>query len=287
MPEIEIEKLHPALGAKVHGVDLSKRLEAGELKLIRTAWAEHAVLVIPDQDITDDAHIEFSRSFGELEIFPHSDNRGRTRAEIFRVANTDEDGNILPVDDPTAKFVTLTWFWHTDSCYREIPSKGAILHGIQLPEEGGDTLFANIYAAYEALSDDRKKSLDGLSARHSFEYLRTLRGLPPMKEEERKSVPPAEHPVVRTHPDGRKSLYISPPYMERVGDMNREDTDAFVREMVEHSTRPDFVYRHRWSPHDFVMWDNRCTMHIVTPCDSANDRRVMHRTAIAGTDPVV
>ena len=283
---MQINKLHPSLGAEVRGVDLSQALNPTDVEDLRAAWEDNAVLVFPDQPITDAQHVAFSRNFGELEIFPQGDNRADSLPEIFRVANTDENGRILPVDDPTARFITLTWFWHTDSCYRPIPSRGAILHGIEVPDEGGDTLFANMFDAYASLPGERKAALSGMRARHSFEYLRSLRGLPPMRPEEAAKVPPVEHPLVRTHRDGRSSLYISPPYMESIDGLGREETDALVEELIELTTTAEFVYRHRWSAHDILMWDNRSTMHIVTPYDCANERRIMHRTAIAGTEAV-
>ena len=134
---IAVEKLHSRIGAEVRGADLSQPLDDAMLAAIESAWAEHAVLVFPDQPITDQQHVAFSRRFGELEIFPQVDSRSSTVPEIFRVANTDEQGRILPPEDESAKFATLTWFWHTDSSYRPIPTKGAVLHGIQITTDGG------------------------------------------------------------------------------------------------------------------------------------------------------
>lgn len=171
-----------------------------------------------------------------------------------------------------------------------MPSLGVVLHGIEVTAEGGETMFSNMLHAYQTLPDDRKRELEGLRAIHSFQHSRSIKGLPPMKPEELARVPPVEQPMVRVHqglyPEGDHSLYISIPLMERVVGWSDAHSQDLFRELVAHATKPDFVYRHRWRPGDVVMWDNRCTMHAVAPYDAANRRRVMHRVALAGTEPV-
>ena len=285
---LSVRMLHPTIGAEVHGIDIAGDLDDETIAALRRAWTAHKVIILRDQDVTDDRHVAFSRRLGDLEIFPQSANRASANPEIFRVANVSEDGALLPADDETVRYATTVHYWHTDSSYRPIPSMGAILHGIEVTSDGGDTLFADMEAAYEALPADKKERLKGLCARNSFEYMRWRRDLPTMKEAERVTVPPVEHPIVRTCSDtGRRSLYLSPAYIDKIDTLSVAESHALVDELVAWSTQARFVYRHRWRTHDVVMWDNRCTMHRVTPFDMARQRRVMHRTSIKGREPVL
>ncbi len=284
---VRIRKLHPLIGAEVRGVDLSRPLDEDELRTIEAAWSEHAVLVFPNQPISDEQQVAFSRNFGELEIFPQADNRSNQTLEIFRVTNVGEDDNIRPVESEGGKYSTLIWVWHTDSSYRRVPSKGAVLHAIEVVERGGDTLFANMFSAYEEMPGELKERIRGLRVRHSFLFSRQLRGLPPMKLEEEAQVPPVDHPLVRRHGDGRLSLYVSATYMERVVGLEAAESEALLQELMEWSTQERFVYRHRWRVDDVLMWDNRGAIHVVEPFDHGRERRVMHRTTIAGTEEVL
>ena len=185
-------------------------------------------------------------------------------------------------------FNSLTWFWHTDSCYRPIPSRGAILHGIEVVQGGGgETRFANLKQALAEMPAALRARIETLEARHSFVWMRTHRDLAPMKPEEAASVPAVRHKLIRNHGDGSQSLYISPLYMERIGGLDEDETRALVEELSEWASQDRFVYQHSWRRHDVVMWDNTWTMHLVLPYDQATKRRVMHRTAIAGTEAVL
>ena len=283
---IRIKKLHPLVGAEVTGLSLAEPLERDELAAIKAAWREHGVLVFPEQPISDAQQVAFSRCFGELEIFPQADNRASLTPEIFRVTNVGADDRIRPLDTAAAKYSTLIWGWHTDSSYRSIPSKGAVLHAIEVVEKGGDTLFANMCAAYEKMPPQLRDEIAGRRARHSFPYSRTLQNLPPMDEAEAAQVPPVEHPLVRRHPDGRASLYVSATYMECVVGLAEAASRQLLEELMAWATQDCFTYRHRWRPDDVLMWDNRWLIHVVEPFDHGVERRVMHRTTIAGTEPV-
>lgn len=286
--QISLKSLHPALGAEVSGVDMSRPLDDVTRAEILDAWAEHLVLVFPDQDITDAEHVAFSRALGDLEIFPQSNNRSAATPEIFRISNVDEGGNLLPADSFEVKYTNLVELWHTDSSYRAVPAKGALLHAIEIPEQGADTQFVNLAAAYDALPDARKRAIADLRAVHAFEQARDQAdGLPPMDEAERKSVPPVIHPLVHDDPaTGRKSLYISPCYVRRIDGLSAQAGRALIEELCDWAIRPAFMYQHKWRPHDVLMWDNRCTMHARTGFDFVNKRRVMHRTTLAGDGPI-
>ena len=283
---IGFKKLHPLIGAEVTGVDLAGTLDPATVAAIKDAWSRYGVLLFRRQPITDEQQVAFSRHFGSLEIFPQAGNRSQTVPEIFRVTNVGDDNRIRPVDSPGGRYSTLIWVWHTDSSYRRVPSKGAVLHAIEVVSKGGDTLFANMCHAYRQIPAELKARIAGLKARHSFHYSRQLRRLPPMDPAEAARVPPVDHPLVRRLRDGRLSLYVSATYMERILGLSEGESRKLIDELMAWATRDDFVYRHRWRPHDVLMWDNRWCIHVVIPFDHGAERRVMHRTTIAGTESV-
>jgi taurine dioxygenase len=282
-----VRKLHALLGAEVRGVDFRAPLRAEEVAAIKHAWAEHLVLVFPDQPISDEQHVAVTRYFGEPEVFHQNIIKSRRVAEIFRVANTDDDGKLMPPSHPTMKQLSGAREWHTDSSYRERPSVGSLLHGIEISRTGGITCFANMYAAYDALPDQLRKRVEGRRARHDFSMLARELGAREPTDAEKKAMPPVWQPLVRRHPvTGRKSLFISPIYNDAVEGLDEAESRALIRELADFAGQQQFVYEHRWEPHDILMWDNRCTMHYVTPHDPT-ERRVMHRTTIAGDAPVL
>ena len=287
MGGLSVRKLHPCLGAEVRGVDFTKPLTDDAVAGILSAWADHLVLVFPDQPVSDQQHVDVTRHFGEPEVFHQNILKSTTVAEIFRVSNTDEDGNIMPSSHPTMKQLSGARKWHTDSSYREKPAIGSLLHGIEVSRTGGLTCFTNMYAVYDALPDSLKSKIEGRTARHDFEMLSRELGARKPTEEERAAMPAIWQPMVRVHPvTGRKSLYISPIYNDAIEGMDDAEAVELVAELTAFAEQEQFVYRHQWETHDIVMWDNRCTMHYVTPHDPT-ERRVMHRTTIAGDARVI
>ncbi len=288
--ELSVQRLHPALGALVTGLDFSRPLDADRVSEIKALWMEHHVLVFRGGEISDDEHIRFSRHFGELELFPEADQRSSRHPEIFRVANVDEAGRIRSSDDPIDAYLRIVEFWHTDSAYRAIPSLGAILHGIAVPAQGGETLFASMFRVYEEMPVELRHRVAGRVGRFSYERIRDFArpGHRQLTATERAAVPAVEHALLRSHPDrdGRISLYLSPLNMEGIGGLAEPEALALIDELTAFATQDRFVYRHRWQSGDLLMWDNRCTMHQVMPYDRKHQKRVMHRTALAGTDPV-
>jgi taurine dioxygenase len=284
---ITVRKLHPALGAEVRGIDMRKPLDPKTFAQLHDIWMEHLVLVFPDQHITDAEHVTFTRFFGEPEIFHQKIIRSQRVPEIFRVSNVDENDVLMDPNDPVAQQVALAQFWHTDSSYRAVPCTAALLHGIEVSRTGGETQFTNLYLAYEALPERLKEKIEGRRARHNFGNMHTLRPLKPLTEEEKAAMPAIWQPMVRKHPvTGKKSLYISPIYNDEVEGMSVAEGKALIDELTAFAGQERFVYRHRWETDDVLMWDNRCTMHQVTPFDP-RERRVMHRTTIVGTGPVI
>ncbi len=279
---LEVKKLHPSLGAAVSGVDFNRPLPPETVAAIKQAWAEHLVLVFPGQHITDEQHVAVTRYFGEPEVFHQNIIKSKFVKEIFRVANTDEDGKLMAPSHPTMKQLSGARQWHTDSSYRERPSIGSLLHGIEVSRTGGITCFTNMYAVYEALPERLKAKIKGRRALHDFGMLSRELGAREPTEAEKKAMPAVWQPMVRKHPvTGRTSLFISPIYNETIEGLPDAEAKAVIAELTEIAGQKQFVYEHRWETDDILMWDNRCTMHYVTPHDPM-ERRVMHRTTIAG-----
>jgi len=285
--QLSVRKLHSALGAEVRGIDMRREMSAEQFRELHDIWMEHLVLVFPDQHITDEEHVQFTRYFGEPEIFHQKILKSQRVPEIFRVSNVNDDGILMPPDHPTVQQVSLAQFWHTDSSYRTIPCTGALLHGVEVSRTGGETQFTNLYHVYDALPESLKQRIEGRQAQHNFGNLHKLRDLKPLTEEEKAAMPAVWQPMVRKHSvTGRKSLYISPIYHDAVEGLTETEGKQLIAELTAFAGQPQFVYRHSWETDDVLLWDNRCTMHQVTPFDP-RERRVMHRTTIVGTEPVM
>ncbi|HYX03988.1 MAG TPA: TauD/TfdA family dioxygenase [Reyranella sp.] len=285
---ITVVPRHPALGAEIRGVDMRCPLDAATRQEILDAWMKHLVVVFPDQPITDQEHVAFTRQFGEPEIFHQTSLHLRSDRvrEIFLVSNVDEDGRLMQPSEPSQKQLSSSRQWHTDSSYRPQPSVGSLLHGIEISRTGGITQFINMYLVYDDLPESLRRQVEGRKARHDFSMLSRLVGSPPPTEQEKAAMPPVWHPMVRRHPvTGRKSLYISSIYNDAVEGMADGAARRLIEELDAFAAQPKYMYRHVWEPHDVLMWDNRCTVHAVTPHDPS-ERRVMHRTTIVGSEPV-
>jgi alpha-ketoglutarate-dependent taurine dioxygenase len=286
---ITVKARHPALGAEVRGIDMRAALDAATVQALTDAWTQHLVLVFPDQRISDAEHVAFTRHFGAPEIFHQTSLNLRSDRvkEIFLVSNVDENGRLMKPSEPSQKQLSSSRQWHTDSSYRPMPSMGSLLHGIEISRTGGITQFINMYMVYDDLPESLSRQVEGRRARHDFSMLHRLTGAPPPTRAEQAAMPPAWHPLVRRHPlSGRKSLYISSIYNDAVEGLDDEAARRLIEDLSEFAAQPKYMYRHVWEPHDVVMWDNRCTVHAVTPHDP-DERRVMHRTTIVGAEPVV
>jgi alpha-ketoglutarate-dependent taurine dioxygenase len=286
---ISVKPRHPALGAEIDGIDMHRPMDEATFKAVHDAWMKHLVLVFPDQQVTDQEHVEFTRHFGEPEIFHQTSLNLRSDRvkEIFLVSNVDESGRLMKPSEPSQKQLSSARQWHTDSSYRPMPSMGSLLHGIEISRTGGITQFINMYMVYDDLPESLRRQVEGRRARHDFAMLSRLTGAPEPTGKEREAMPPVWHPMVRRHPvTGRKSLYISSIYNDAIEGIDDGASRRLIEELSEFAAQPKYMYRHVWEPHDVLMWDNRCTVHAVTPHDP-NERRVMHRTTIVGRDPVV
>jgi len=275
----EVRPLSSVMGGEMRGVDLSDVPEK-QFEEIRKAFHRHLLLVFPKQQITEAQQIAFSRRFGDLQIHVLDQYRHPRYPEIYVLSNVDKTGKTTGTHPDKGTLV-----WHSDLSFQRRPALATILYGIEVPRAGGDTLYADMYAAYEALDDKTKARLSTLTAIHDLDASRMRAGEPPMTARQRAETPPVEHPVVRTHPDtGRKILYISR-HVSHFAGMLRAESDALLERLMQHSTQARFVFRYRWGPRDVVMWDNRCTMHCATPYDAGAERRVIHRTVVIGEAP--
>lgn len=287
---ISIRQLHRHFVGEVDGLDLRQPLTPEQAREIEAAIDRYAVLVFHDQDITDAQQLAFALSFGEREN-PRGGNV--TRKEDHRldsglndVSNLGRDGKPLPRDHRTHLFNLGNCLWHSDSSFRAVPAKYSLLSARVVSPKGGNTEFADMCAAYDALDEETKTEISDLICAHSLMYSRGSLGFVDYTDEEQELFKPVLQRLVRTHPaHGRKSLYLSS-HAGKVLGMSLPEGRLLLRDLTEHATQPEFVYVHKWTAHDLVMWDNRQTVHRVRRYDPSQPRD-MRRATIAGTAPTV
>lgn len=272
----EIRKFDAPVGAEIVGLDVGQPISERAFARIHQAHLDHHVLVFRDQRITPQAQVDFSRRFGPLEIHVLHQFQLAGHPEILIVSNIKENGEPIGLGDAGV-------YWHSDISYKTHPSLGSLLHAQELPAEGGDTLFADQHLAWEALDPALQRRILPLKAEHSYlakyEELRAKNPWrPKLSQEQIDKVASAIQPVVRTHPEtGRKALFVSEHFTTRIVGLPKAEGDALLAELFAHSTRPEFVYRHRWQPHDMVFWDNRSVMHLAAGTPD-HLRRKLYRT---------
>ncbi len=282
---ILINPLSPEFGGEVFGVDLRVPLSGEEVAAIEAGMDRFAVLVFRDQRITDDQQMAFTRNFGAIEDARGGnitkDDEYRLKHGMVDVSNLDQTGKPFDRNDRRRMFNLGNRLWHSDSSYRAIPAKYSILSGRVVAAHGGNTEFADMRAAYDALDRDMHTLIEDLICEHSLLYSRGSMGFGPFAEAEQAMFRPVRQRLVRTHPaTGRKSLFLSSHIGTIVGWPVPEARDL-IRDLAEHATQPQFVYSHRWRQYDLVMWDNRQTMHRVRRFDESQPRD-MRRTTVAG-----
>jgi alpha-ketoglutarate-dependent 2,4-dichlorophenoxyacetate dioxygenase len=288
---LKITELHPIFAGEVSGLDLTKPIDAEEAATIEAGMDRCGVLVFRGQAISDEQQIAFTRNFGELENYntagtvrKREDNRlGPGMADL---SNLTKDGKIISAEDRVWFFKLGDRLWHSDSSFRPVPAKYSLLSGRTVPCWGGNTEFADMRAAYDALDDRTKAEVAGLVCEHSLLYSRQAVGFADFTPEEISNFQPVRHPLVRVQEaTGRKSLFLSAHAGVIVG-WSVPESRAFLRDLTEHATRPEFVYSHSWRQHDLVVWDNRTTMHRARRFDR-NEVRDMRRTTLGGEVPIV
>lgn len=283
-----VRPLGAACGAEILGVDLSQDIDDTTFQRIVDAWHKHEVVFFRDQKLTPEQHVKFSRRFGELELHVRKECCRPGYHELFVVSNIVVDGK--PIGSQDAGL-----FWHSDLCYMKEPSRGSLFYALEVPhdESGkalGDTKFASAIAAYEALPDDIQKKIEGRKAVQSYKkgYYRERNAGPrkPLTPEQEARTPDVEHPIVRTHPyTGKKCLFVNEGYTARIAGMENAEGDALLKQLIEHSIKPEFVYRHNWKVGDFLLWDNCSVQHQAVADYKLPLRRHMERTTLVGNAP--
>ena len=272
----EVERLGASLGAEIHGLDLAKGLDAGTFAALEAALIEHKVIVVRNQHLTTAQHVAISRPFGELEVHPM-----RPQGEF---------PEILVLDNHKDNPVLSTDVWHSDTTFRKNPTKYTILRCQIMPKVGGDTLWADMTAAYDGLSEQFKRMIEGMRAVHDFKNFRVL--FTKSEEDQAKLrrmeelFPNPSHPVVRTHPvSGRKAIFVNPQFTLHIEGLKAAESRAILDVLFAQAQVPEYQFRLRWAPGTIVFWDNRSTQHYAAN-DYYPERRRMERTAVVGDVPV-
>ncbi|MGD9616211.1 MAG: TauD/TfdA dioxygenase family protein [Alphaproteobacteria bacterium] len=275
--DLRIRQLHPLFVGETTGVDLSVQLPESTISQITAAIDRYAVLIFPDQRPDDDSQLAFARRFGPIEPPQvYSGPRRLKHAEFADVSNLDAENQPRPPGDRRRMNALGNRLWHTDASFRRVPGALSMLYAHRIPAPSpkgdGETEFADMRAAYDALSAATKEMIDPLVAEHSIFHSRALIGFTGFTDEERAAMPPVRQRLVRRHPgSGRKTLYLASHASHIVG-WPVPDGMLLLRELIEHATQPEFVHRHRWRVGDLVIWDNRCTMHRGRPFDETQPR---------------
>lgn len=284
---LSVKRVNGTFVGEVDGVDLSADHDADTIAAVRGALLEHGILVFHGQEMTNEEHVRFSQKFGPSEIHTVKQYLLPEFPEIIALANRGEKGT-KPIANGGA-------YWHSDITYKAKPPMASILYALEIPPAEGDTLYCDMAAAYEGLSDDMKARIDGMNAVHSYlpRFMASRQIDDGFKKaefelspEQKAELAEVVHPIVRTHPEnGRKALFINEGFTVRVEGMSEADGTALLAELNGHATQDRFIYRHQWQVGDVVFWDNRVTMHKATDYDRQYSRR-MHRTTVQGDIPV-
>ena len=278
---ITIKQLHPLFCAEIGGVDTGETMDDTTFAEIRAALDEYSVLVFHDQSLDDERQIAFSRRFGPLEIAGKANPA--TGTPFARQSNLDvATGAVIPAEDRRMVYQKGNYLWHTDSSFKAMPSLCSLLSARVVPPAGGNTEFATMTAAYDALPDEIKTKLDGLVAEHSLVYSRETVSTESLTAEMKAELPGAWQAMVRANPaNHRKAIYAGAHASHVIG-WPREDGRAFIAWLNEFATQPQFCYSHAWRERDLVIWDNRAVLHRATAYDTRGHKRLMQRTTVNG-----
>jgi len=287
---LRITPLHPVFAARVEGLDASRPLTPAEVAAIDAAMNRYAVLVLPGQHFEDDQQLSFGRHFGEVEAVPTLVDQGRRRLSDNRVndiSNLGADGQILAADDRRRMYNLGNLLWHSDSSFKPTPAQYSMLHARVIPPEGGETEFADMRAAWDALPPKMQAQVRDLVTEHSLIFSRAQLGFDAFTPEERERCEPVPQRLVRRHAgSGRLSLYLSA-HIGRIRGWPTPEAMALIRELTEFATQPEFVYSHRWTVGDLVIWDNRCTMHRGRRYEDKTYPRDLRRVTLSDSAPTL
>ena len=274
-----ITPLQPLFAARLSGLDLTRDLDDETFATVGDAFERYSVLVFPGQTITDGQQVRFSERFGQLEATRAGANGAG--GKLLVLTNIAADGRIVAPTDTQVLSNRADQIWHTDSSFKPVPARASLLSAREIPLQGGDTQFASMRAAYAALSDEDKRLVEGLVAVHDFGWSRARVDAALVTDAERADNPPVRHAIVADGPTG-KALYLGA-HARFIEGMDAAESRALIDRLIAFGTQERFVYRHRWTPYDLILWDNRAVLHRATPFQSTNERRHMVRTTVAGS----
>jgi taurine dioxygenase len=283
MDNMTVKPLSEALGAEISGINAAE-LDDATFEELRDVFHQNLVVVVKDQDLTPAQQTEFARRFGEIQYHISPEYLMKDQPEVMILSNEKQDGKFIGLPDGGSE-------WHSDHSYVDQPTGYTMLQAIKVPKDGGDTEWTNLVRAYEALPDDMKSRLDGLVGIHSFNRMKNQRLSVPVRHMNdpdyyKRSPPDSFHPIVRTHPHtDKKALYISPRFTIGIKDMDDSEAQPLLDELFAHIQNRDFIYHHRWSVGDLLMWDNRATIHLALLGVPEGQARRMHRTTVLGEIP--
>lgn len=278
---LAVRPLGTFMAAEVTGVDLSVGVAAETCSQLNRAFLEHLVLCVRGQSFEPQQYLAASRLFGDPQEQLVPQFRHESEPLISVVSSADNRDTLSD-----GKPIVRGPYWHTDDSFFERPAKATVLYAVEVPEDRGDTWFANMYSAYEALDEETKTQIRQLRAVHKYVSRRAGAKVASLSDEDRKKTPAVSHPLVRTHPEtGRKALYLNPNRIDHIEGMSLEKSDALLDRLYDHVFDGRFHYRHRWRKGDMLIWDNRCTMHRASSDLVPGTRRVLHRVLLKGTRP--
>ena len=281
MTDLSIEPLHPDFGARVRGVNLSGDLSESELAAIREAIDTYSVLCFPDQDMSDEKHLAFTRRLGEPEAEHVAFGRTGEVTYFGTVGNVADDGTKRDNAHSNTRYQTGNQLWHSDSSFRERPSYVSILHAYEVPGEGGETAFASMRVSYDRLPEELKETIEPLSAVHDYVFSRSP--IAPVDPNHAASLPPVLHPLVRTNPgNGKKNTYVGS-HARSVPGWPGMESRRLLDDLLKRATDDEeVIYAHPWRAGDTVIWDNRCMLHRGTGYDADRWRRRLRQTRVVG-----
>lgn len=287
---MQITQTHPTFTAEVSDLDLRQPLTPAEATEVEAAMDRYGVLIFRGQDVTDDQQKTFARNFGTLEFATgniQTRDERRIPFDMADISNVDRDNKLFARDDRRRMFNLGNLLWHSDSSFKPTPAKFSALSARAIPKTGGDTQFADMRAAYDALDDAARAEIADMITHHSLIFSRGLLGFAEFTAEEKEKFAPVRQRLVRSNrATGRKSIYLSS-HIGEIEGMPRPEAMALIRDLMEHATRPEFVYTHRWRQHDIVMWDNRQTMHRARRYNDIGEIRDMRRTTVEDVAPTL
>jgi len=279
---LHIEPLHDDFGARVTGTALSGDITDGDLAHIREAIDTYSVLCFPDQDMSDEKQLAFTRRLGEPE--PNHVAFGKTGKIVYlgTIGNVGDDGTARGNDDAHTRYQTGNNLWHSDSSFRELPSYVSILHAYEVPSEGGETEFVSTRAAYDRLPDDLKETIAPLFVLHDYVFSRSQ--VAPVDPNHAASLPPVKHRLVRQNPANGRRNYYAGSHARSIPGWSGIDSRKLLDDLLARATRPQDIYAHRWQPGDTVIWDNRCVLHRGAGYDADRWRRRMRQSRVTGSE---